>query len=153
VIDGDDLVLARSRPTQRPVERRELETRPEDFVNGAIRDLSFLTTWELKRHIDRRRYLPEKDTARERLHFHQRLAMPWTCLIVVLFGIPAGATTARSGALAGIVLALTFLFGFYALMQVGTFVSIRGLIPAWAGAWLPNAIFLAVGALMLARLK
>ena len=69
--------------------------------------------------------------------------MPWACIIVTLFGIPAGAKGGRQSALTGIFLALGFFFGFYLLMHIGIFVGKRDTGAPWFWAWLPNVVFFA----------
>jgi lipopolysaccharide export system permease protein len=152
ITDDDDQLISRSRPRELPVERRDIRTRPDDLVNGDIRPPDLLNTLELHRYISTRPYLADRDLARHRVQLHQRLASPWTCLVVLLFAIPAGARTGRSGAMLGIILALSALFGYYALLQIGMFMGIQSLIPSWAAAWLPNIVFTGVGASMSSRM-
>jgi lipopolysaccharide export system permease protein len=155
VTDGGDLIISRSLPTSRPIEVRDIRDRPQDFVY----EIRVAEEWEMLSlrdqwsYLKRHSYLPSKDLSRKSVYFHQRWAMPWTCLIVILFGIPAGARTSRSGAMLGILLALTFFFGFYSLIQIGLYMGIQGVIPAWTGAWLPNIIFAAIGVGMMTRMR
>tara|TARA_B100000809_G_scaffold264654_2_gene321064 strand:+ start:1200 stop:2291 length:1092 start_codon:yes stop_codon:yes gene_type:complete len=136
----------------RPVEHRELRARPGDFALQ-ISQWDFLNSLEMHTYLTRHPELPKKERARKKTHLHQRLAMPWACLIAVLFGIPAGARTGRQGALVGILLALGFFFGYYALQQIGVFMGIHRTIWPWAGAWLPNVVFLVAGLVMIIRMK
>ncbi len=152
ITDDDDLVVARSEHAEIPVERRDIRTQPDDLVNGAIRPVELLTTAELHRYIATRPYLTDQELAPYRVQFHQRLASPWTCLVVLLFAIPAGARTGRAGAMLGIVLAVSALFGYYALREIGMYMGIQSVIPSWSSAWLPNIVFCAVGVSMSSRM-
>ncbi|MBI2438745.1 MAG: LptF/LptG family permease, partial [Lentisphaerae bacterium] len=89
---------------------------PDDFLHE-VKDLAFLSSGELWQFIHAHKNLSGKTTARISVDLHARLAMPWTCLVVTLFGIPCGVHTARKGALMGIMAALLTLFAFYFLMS------------------------------------
>jgi lipopolysaccharide export system permease protein len=144
----DDVVEERH-VWNRPLELRHLKETPRDFLLE-LKAPGFMSSLELWTHLHTHPNLPEADRALRTATLHQRLAMPWACFVVILFGIPAGTQTGRTGAFTGVLLALGFLLGYYALMNVGLFLSIQQLLPAWAGAWLPNIAFLGIG-LTLAR--
>ena len=129
-----------------------LTERPSDFLNE-VRPPEFLTSLELARFIVSHKDLSPRTKAQKRFDLHSRLAMPWACVIVTLFGIPAGAKGGRQSALTGIFLAMAFFFGFYALMHIGMFLGKREIVAPWLGAWLSNIVFLAAGILMMFRLK
>ena len=129
-----------------------LTEQPSDFVNE-VTPAEFLTSLDMARFIASHKDLSRERLAQKRFELHSRLAMPWACLIVTLFGIPAGASSGRQSALTGIFLAMGFFFGFYALIQVGILVGNRGVVAPWLGAWLSNIVFLAAGMLMMFRLK
>lgn len=129
-----------------------LTERPSDFANE-IRPWYFLSASEMKRYLDAHPNLPPSAVARKKFDMHNRLAMPWACLIVTLFAIPAGAGTGRKSAIAGIFLAMAFFFSFYALNRIGMFLSMRQVVQPWMGAWLANMTFLAAGVIMLARME
>lgn len=130
----------------------DLTELPSDFANE-IKPWEFLSSLEMKRYLDLHSRLSSETAARRRFYLHSRMAMPWACLIVTLFAIPAGATTGRQSAMAGIFLAMAFFFGFYALDRIGMFVSIKQLVSPLPGAWLSNMVFLVAGLIMLARME
>jgi len=125
---------------------------PSDFANE-IKPLHLLSSMEMKRYLDSHSKLSAETVARRKFYLHNRLAMPWACLIVTLFAIPAGAATGRQSAITGIFLALGFFFSFYALDRIGMFISIKQLVAPFVGAWLSNMVFLAAGLLLLARME
>jgi lipopolysaccharide export LptBFGC system permease protein LptF len=137
-------------PAQRPLaEFRELDEDPLDFVYESV-SWDSLPTAAIRRHVQRRRDVSPQDRAQWKLHLHQRLSLPWACLIVTLFAIPAGMRGGRQRAVAGVLLAVGFFFGYYALMNCGTLLALRMLVPPWLGAWLSNIVFLGAGATLLA---
>lgn len=145
--------LGRSGPiAERPTEHRELKETPRDFTLQ-LTPWEYLSSIQMYIYLARHPELTKKQKARKKTHLHQRLAMPWACLIAVLFGIPAGARSGRQGALVGVFLALGFLFGYYALQQIGLFMGIHRTVWPWAGAWLANIVFFATGLIMIVRMK
>ncbi len=95
--------------------------------------------------------LSDEKRAQVLVNFHQRLAMPWMCLIVVLFGIPFGATTGRRGAFLGIVAALALFFVYYLLLKLGIVMGNRQFLAPWLAGWLPNLAFSAMGVILVYR--
>jgi len=125
---------------------------PADFINE-LKPWEFLSTLEMRRYLQSHPQLSETTAAHKWFDLHSRLAMPWACLIVTLFGIPAGASSGRQSVLTGILLAISFFFGFYVLNQVGIFLGKREIVWPWVGAWLSNIVFLSAGAAMAFRMK
>lgn len=125
--------------------------RPEDFVTEA-KGWMFLNTAQMIRYLSTRPDLSKDELARKWFDIHSRLAMPWACLIVTLFGIPVGIQHGRQSALNGVFIAVALFFGFYALMQVGLLLGKSRIIWPWLGAWLSNIVFLSAGVIM-ARFK
>jgi lipopolysaccharide export system permease protein len=129
-----------------------LSEKPSDFVNEP-------KEWEHYNYTEMVRYLKEnkgssgKDFTQKKVDLHRRLAMPWACLIVTLFGIPAGSRSARQNVLLGVFMAVGFFLAFYVLNQIGAFLGIRGIISAWLGAWLSNIVFMAVGIWLLVKIR
>jgi lipopolysaccharide export system permease protein len=129
-----------------------LNEKPADFVNET-KDWQYYTYAEMLRYLRARNGISDKDIAEKKYDVDRRLAMPWACLIVTLFGIPAGSSTARQSALSGVVLAVVFFLGFYAVSQVGTYLGMRQTIPTWLGAWLSNIVFMITGIYMLVKMR
>ncbi len=134
------------------LEMREFDEIPEAFVS-AVRKWEYLNLREMWHYI--RTHPGMSDQTRQKKHFdmHSRLAMPWACLIVVFFAIPAGARTGRQGALSAIFTAIALMAGFYTVAQFGLILGSTGTIPPWAGAWLANSIFGLVGIQLLRHLR
>jgi len=84
---------------------------------------------------------------------HGRLAVPWTCVVVVLIAIPFGAASGRRNVFVGVASSIFLCFGFFVLLQLGLALGAGGKLPAWLGAWLPNLVFGTVGLWMTARAR
>jgi lipopolysaccharide export system permease protein len=82
-----------------------------------------------------------------------RLAMPWTCLVVVLIAIPFGAASGRRNLFVGVAGSVFICFTFFVLQQVGLAMGTGGFFPAWLAAWLPNLAFGATGLLLTMRVR
>jgi lipopolysaccharide export system permease protein len=126
--------------------------KPSEFETE-VTPTEFMTTRDMIRYLRRHPDISDEAMAQKRVDLHLRLAMPWACLIVTFFGIPAGARTARQSVINGVLTTLLFFFAFYVLTQVGAFFAKRELIPPLIGAWLSNIVFLVAGfrTLMLMR--
>lgn len=79
-----------------------------------------------------------------------KLAIPFTCIIIALFGAPLAITNPRSGAAWGVAVSLATTFLFLLLMQLSRAVGGGGLLPPTLSAWLPNMLA-GVGAVWLLR--
>lgn len=125
---------------------------PRAFVNEVKNPLLF-SSWELWEFMKTHRNLSEQTYARYTVDMHSRLAMPWTCLVVMFFGIPCGMHTARKGAFMGILAALGTFFGYYMLMNVCQWLGKSQIIESFWSAWLPNLFFALVGLWLMARVR
>lgn len=69
-----------------------------------------------------------------------KLAIPFTCIIIALFGAPLAITSPRSGAAWGVAVSLATTFVFLLMMQLSRAVGGSGLMPPALAAWLPNIL-------------
>jgi lipopolysaccharide export system permease protein len=133
-----------------PVPR--FKERPRDFVNE-IKNPIFFSGSDITRYVRAHPEISKEELARRRTDLHARSAAPWACLIVILFGIPAGARGGRQNAVIGVLLALGLYVLFYALTQFGVLLGRTGAMWPWLGAWLSNIVFSTAGLVMLLRMR
>jgi lipopolysaccharide export system permease protein len=136
-------------------EMREFNETPADFLNeikDPLENPDYVTSNEILKFIETHRLSPEA-RARLMVNFHNRLAMPWTCLIVTLIGIPFGAQSGRKGAFIGILSAILLFFAFFFLMQVSTALGKKQVIEPILAAWLPNALFFSLSLILIHRMR
>ncbi|MDP6631291.1 MAG: LptF/LptG family permease [Kiritimatiellia bacterium] len=126
------------------IEMSQWLEKPADFETE-VTPTEFMTTRDMLRYLRRHPDISDEALAQKRVDLHLRMAMPWACLIVTLFGIPAGARTARQSVINGVLTTLLFFVIFYALTQAGVFLAKRELLPPLLGAWLSNIVFLVAG--------
>ncbi|MDD5483409.1 MAG: LptF/LptG family permease [Kiritimatiellae bacterium] len=140
-------------PTHEPLRQMvEWNETPDDFMHE-VKNMEFLSARDLGRFLATRKNLSDKTRARILVDLHARLAMPWTCLVVVLFGIPFGVRTARRGALIGVIFALLTFFSFYFLMTFGQWLGKEQFLVPVVSAWMPNIFFLLLGSLLMLRTR
>ena len=99
---------------------------------------------------------PEMPTEKASLlhtKFHGRIAMPWTCLVVVLMAIPFGAQSGRRNLFFGVAGSLFIGFAYFVLQQVSLAFGVSGHLPGWLAAWLPNFVFAATGIFLTWRVR
>ncbi|MSU57862.1 MAG: YjgP/YjgQ family permease [Pedosphaera sp.] len=85
--------------------------------------------------------------------WHGRLAMPWTCLVVVLIALPFGAPSGRRNVFVGVASSVFIAFSFFVLTQLSLALGTGGYLPAWLAAWLPNLVFGGAGIWFTARVR
>ena len=86
---------------------------------------------------------------------HARVAMPWACIVITLFAIPAGVATGRQSVFKGVLLAIALFFGFYMATNACMLLAQKQyeVLTPWLAAWLPNITFLGAGLGLFARLR
>ncbi len=112
-------------------------------VQLSLREI--LTYRELHRKLS-----PQFD-ALLRTWFHDRLASPWTCLVVALIAIPAGAGSGRRNVYVGVAASVFLAFAYFVLKEFSLAAGSGGYLAPWLAAWLPNLGFGGAGALVIVR--
>jgi len=82
-----------------------------------------------------------------------KLAIPVTCLVILLFGAPLATSTQRGGAAYGVGVSLGTTIIFLMLIQLTKAIGGKGLVPPELAAWIPSAIFGTVGLILLSRVR
>ena len=82
-----------------------------------------------------------------------KLAIPVTCLIIMLFGAPLATSTQRGGAAYGVGLSLGATIVFLVMIQLTKAVGGKGIISPELAAWIPSLLFGIAGAVLLRRTR
>lgn len=135
------------------LEMTRLTETPRDFLNEIRYSPDFLSCRELWRFVKTHPKLSRRVRARYLVDLNYRLAIPWTCVVVTLLGIPFGAQTGRKGAFAGVLLSISMFFGLYTLISVCLALGKQQQITPFFAGWTPNLIFLALGIVLLYRMR
>jgi len=85
------------------------------------------------------------------IEFHRRFALPTSCLVLALVGIPLGLSAKKGGKSTGFVLAILLVFTYYFASLVGVSLARQGRVPPWFGVWLADILFFAGGGFLLWR--
>jgi lipopolysaccharide export system permease protein len=93
------------------------------------------------------------DAAKLKVERALKLAIPVTCLIIVLFGAPLGMANARGGATWGVAVSLATTIIFLTLIQITKAVGNGGAIPPLVAAWTPNVLFTLGGLVLFVRAR
>jgi LPS export ABC transporter permease LptF/LPS export ABC transporter permease LptG len=87
------------------------------------------------------------------VEFHRRLALPTSCLVLALVGVPLGLSSKKGGKSMGFVLAIGLVFLYYFISLTGISLGRSGHIPAAAGVWAGNFVFFIAGLVLLHRVE
>lgn len=82
-----------------------------------------------------------------------KIAVPVTCVVILLFGAPLATSTQRGGAAYGIGVSLVTTIVFLMLIQLTKAVGGKGLLTPELAAWIPSIVFTAMGTVMLLRVR
>jgi lipopolysaccharide export system permease protein len=81
------------------------------------------------------------DTKKLRVERALKMAVPFTCIVVALFGAPLAISGPRTGTAWGVAVSLGTTFVFLLLVQLTKAIGAGGVLPPLVAAWLPNVIF------------
>ena len=109
----------------------------------------FLSLPELREYLHFNADFPETLLAPFRTHFQYRLALPWTCLVVVCLAAPLGIGYSRRGVLSSVAAAVILVFSMNFLTHLFLALGVGDRISAWTAAWTPNLLFAAIGLYLL----
>ncbi len=148
VVDGDGRERAYSFDSYRSLLLRE---GPEELVEEP-RHEDEMTYAELGHLADRIRR-SGGDPDRVLVKREQKLAIPVATLIIILFGAPLATSSKRGGTAFGIGLSLGTTIFYMLIFRVAGAFGTSGALSPLVAAWLPNAVFLAAGIILLARVR
>src|SRR5579863_9898906 len=119
-------------------------TKEQDLV-----PVSQMGTWDLWRQAN-----DQKNHALARwymIEFHRRFALPTSCLVLALVGIPLGLSSKKGGKSTGFVLTILLVFVYYSASLVGVSLARQGKVSPGLGVWLADILFFLGGAFLLWR--
>jgi lipopolysaccharide export system permease protein len=82
-----------------------------------------------------------------------KVAIPVTCIIIMMFGAPLATSNQRGGAAFGAAVSLGTTVVFLMLVQLTQAVGDKGIVNPELAAWLPGILFGVVGGILLARVR
>jgi lipopolysaccharide export system permease protein len=112
--------------------------RPQEMTTARIREVLDQFAINEGRPPD---CLRVKTPERYAIQYHRRLALPFAPILFALLGVPLGIRRSRGARSFGMLLCIGLVFGYYALLSLGTFLAEAGTLPAAAALWIPNLVF------------
>jgi LPS export ABC transporter permease LptG len=109
----------------------------------------FLSFQELRDYLHFNSDFPRNLLAPFVTHLHYRIALPWTCLIVVFIAAPLAIGFTRGGVLSNVAAAIGLVFANNFLMHFFLALGEGNRIPPVLAAWTPNVLFAIIGGLLL----
>jgi lipopolysaccharide export system permease protein len=84
---------------------------------------------------------------------HEKFSIPLACLVFGIIGVPLGlqSRVARGSKSRGLSWSIGVLLVYYLLINAGTSLAERGMVPLEAGMWTPNVILLSLGIYLLVK--
>lgn len=76
--------------------------------------------------------------------YYKDLAFPTASLVFCLLGVPVGMVSKRSGRIGGFAVGVLIVVAYYVLNVACEFLVTTLILPPFAGAWLPNGIFVLI---------
>lgn len=80
------------------------------------------------------------------IELYRRSATPFACLVFALAGLPLGIQNQRSGKGSGFAVSICLILIYYILLSAGKALAGKEILHAAVAMWLPNIIFLLLGA-------
>jgi LPS export ABC transporter permease LptF/LPS export ABC transporter permease LptG len=87
------------------------------------------------------------------VEFHRRLALPTSCLVLALVGIPLGLSSKKGGKSMGFVLTIALVFLYYFISLTGISLGRSGRLSPAVGVWAANFLFFIAGLVLLHRVE
>src|SRR5438034_1359217 len=109
----------------------------------------FLSLPELREYLHFNADFPATLLAPFRTHLQYRLALPWTCLVVVCIAAPLGIGYSRRGVLSSVAAAVVLVFSMNFLTHLFLALGEGDRVSPWMAAWTPNILFTAIGLYLL----
>ena len=118
-------------------------------LGSANERAEFLSLPELREYLRFNADFPATLLAPFRTHLHYRLALPWTCLVVVCIAAPLGIGYSRRGVLSSVAAAVFLVFSMNFLVHLFLALGEGDRVSPWVAAWTPNLFFAAIGLYLL----
>jgi lipopolysaccharide export system permease protein len=118
-------------------------------LSSANVQAEFLSFPELREYLHFNSDFPATLLAPFRTHLQYRLALPWTCLVVVCIAAPLGIGYSRRGVLSSVAAAVLLVFSMNFLVHLFLALGEGDRVPGWIAAWAPNILFAGIGLYLL----
>ncbi len=90
-----------------------------------------------------------RDVALYWVEFYKKHAIPFSCFVFAIIGIPIGLFTKRSSKGIGFGISIIVFFIYYIIFMIGQYFAIKGIIHPLIGVWIANIILLIASIILL----
>ena len=125
-----------------------LAIHPDDF-QMRLNIVETMSLKELDEFIKKQLMQGETNVKAYQIERHNRIAFPFTTLILTLIGVAVSSRKLRGGIGLQIAIGVVISFTYILFTQFSKQFAIGGLLPVMAAVWLPNFVFLAVAILLM----
>lgn len=125
----------------------EAQKPPETRARRAFSEIDTVPLYRLTQT------LKGKESIDARIELHQRLALPWACVLLSLIGVPLGVSTRKAGKSWAFVLTVLIAILYFTGMVGLIGLAREGAIPVAPAVWTPSAVFAITGIILAARLE
>jgi len=125
----------------------DISEKPVDFMKE-VKPLDQANVLELANFIRRKKKAGD-DASKEKVELNYRISFPFINLILLLLGFPLSLILRKGGVAFGIGLGLLFAFTYWGLIQTFRAYGVANVVNPILAAWIPNAVFLAAGIILL----
>jgi lipopolysaccharide export system permease protein len=137
----------------------QIQERPQRFeqseiiAKGTDKDLGFnMSLNDLARIIEYHQ-LAARDTNREEVYYQIKFSLPLASFIIVLLAVPLASDPRRGSLAIGFAFSAGITFFYILLFEIGQKLGTEGTVPPAVAAWGVNAIFLAVGSILMLKAR
>ena len=92
-----------------------------------------------------------EDTTSQKVELHKRYAIPFSCIVFGLIGLPLGIQPRRSGRSYGFVFSILILLAYYTCLIVFEIFAVRKMLPPYVAGWAPNILLGSLGTYLLIK--
>jgi LPS export ABC transporter permease LptG/LPS export ABC transporter permease LptF len=146
--DKEGKVVTTSAPEQ--VQVLEAQKPADVQVNHAVTEMD---TAPLYRRVYKAKDISPQERKEAAIEFHQRLALPFACVLLALVGVPLGVSSRKGGKSTAFVLTVLLAFVYYLGLITLIGLAKKGNFPVPVAVWTPNVVFAIVGIVLLLRLE
>jgi lipopolysaccharide export system permease protein len=91
------------------------------------------------------------DTTSQEVELHKRYAIPFTCIVFGLIGVPLGIQPRRSGRSYGFILSIFIIMMYYISLTTSEILAMQKTLPPSLAGWTPNLLFFGLGVYLLVK--
>jgi len=91
------------------------------------------------------------DTTSLEVELHKRYAIPFTCIVFGLLGVPLGIQPRRSGRSYGFILTIFIILLYYISLTTSEILAMKKTLPPFLAGWTPNFLFSGLGTYLLVK--